>query len=78
MPYEGYTEKRKETNKRHMDKLKRVVIWCYPEEKARIEQKAQAAGMTVNAYCKEILLNQDANEKTREKERKNEKTEENT
>ena len=56
MAYKGYTENRKQVNKRHMDKLRRVVIWCYPEEKERIEALAKAAGMSVNAYIKKALL----------------------
>ena len=33
MPYEGYTEKRKASNKRYMDKLTRITLWLKPEEK---------------------------------------------
>lgn len=56
MGYNGYTEKRKETNKRHMDKLQRIVLWCYPGEKEEIDRKAAEAGKSTNAYCKDILL----------------------
>lgn len=52
----AYTEAKKNANKRYMDKLARVVIWCSPEEKKLIEQKAQEAGKSVNQYAKDAVL----------------------
>lgn len=57
MGYNGYTEKRKASNKKYMDQLARVVVWLKPEEKTIIEQKAAAAGKSVNQYIKDLALN---------------------
>ncbi len=57
MGYNGYTEKRKASNKKYMDKLARCTIWITPEEKKIIEQKAAAAGKSVNQYLKDLALN---------------------
>ena len=56
MPYEGYTEKRKASNKAYMDNLARVTLWMKPEEKKIIEEKAREAGKSVNQYIKEKVL----------------------
>ena len=56
MGYNGYTEKRKASNKKYMDKLSRTVIWTTPEEKKQIEAKAHAAGKSVNQYLKDLAL----------------------
>ena len=56
MPYEGYTEKRKASNKRYMDKLTRITLWLKPEEKKIIEDQAAAAGKKTSEYIKDILL----------------------
>lgn len=56
MPYEGYTEKRKASNKAYMDKLKRCVVWVTPEEKKQIEDNAKNAGKSVNQYLKDLGL----------------------
>lgn len=52
MAYAGYNEAKKASNKRYMDKLQRVVLWTTPEEKKTIEEKAAAAGLSVNQYVK--------------------------
>lgn len=56
MPYEGYTEKRKASNKRYMDKLTRITLWLKPEEKKLIEDQAKAAGKKTSEYIKDIIL----------------------
>ena len=56
MPYEGYTEKRKASNKRYMDKLERITLWLKPSEKRYIEEQAAAAGKKTSQYIKEIIL----------------------
>jgi uncharacterized protein (DUF1778 family) len=56
MGYNGYTEKKKESNKRYMDKLQRISLWLTPEEKQLIEDKAAAAGKSVNKYIKDLIL----------------------
>lgn len=56
MSYEGYTEKRKASNKTYMDNLARVTLWMKPEEKKIIEEKAREAGKSVNQYIKEKVL----------------------
>lgn len=56
MGYNGYTDKKKESNKRYMDKLQRISLWLTPEEKQIIEEKAAAAGKSVNKYIKELIL----------------------
>lgn len=56
MGYNGYTEKKKVSNKKYMDSLKRISVWCTPEEKKIIEEKAKAAGKSVNQYIKDSIL----------------------
>ena len=56
MGYNGYTEKKKESNKKYMDKLSRIVLWTTPEEKALIESKAKQAGKSINQYIKDLVL----------------------
>lgn len=56
MGYNGYTDKKKESNKRYMDKLQRITLWLTPEEKEAIEKKATDAGKSVNMYIKDIIL----------------------
>lgn len=55
MSYEGYTEKRKASNKRYMDKQARVVVWCSPDDKKEIETAAAAANESVNGYIKKAV-----------------------
>lgn len=56
MGYNGYTEKKKESNKKYMDKLARISLWLTPEEKAEIERKAAAEGKSLNRYIKDRSL----------------------
>lgn len=56
MPYEGYTEKRKASNKRYMDKLTRITLWLKPDEKKFIEDQAAAAGKKTSEYIKDIIM----------------------
>lgn len=56
MTYRGYKESIKRANKKYMDKLERIYIWCTPEEKKEIDRKAREAGKSINAYCKDIIL----------------------
>lgn len=56
MGYNGYTEKKKATNKAYMDKLARCVVWVTPEEKKIIEEKAKEAGKSINQYLKDLAL----------------------
>lgn len=51
-----YTEKKKESNKRYMDKLSRVTVWCTPEEKQIMEDRAKAAGKSLNQYIKDCTI----------------------
>lgn len=53
MGYNGYTEKKKASNAKYMEKLKRVYIWLTPEEKQAIEEKAKRAQKSVNQYMKD-------------------------
>lgn len=57
MGYNGYTEKKKESNKRYMDKLARLSIWITPDEKKLIEKAASDAGISINQYVKDRLFN---------------------
>jgi len=57
MAYNGYTDSRKNANKKYMDKLKRVVLWVTPEEKNIIEQKAQKENKSINQYIKDLIFN---------------------
>ena len=56
MTYNGYKESIKKANKKYMDKLERIYIWCTPEEKKIIEQRSRESGKSINSYCKDILL----------------------
>lgn len=56
MGYNGYTEKRKASNKKYLAKFAEIRIRILPEEKKIIEQKAAAAGKSVNQYLKDLAL----------------------
>ena len=56
MTYKGYTEARKESNKKYMEKQARVVLWMKPEEKQTLEDRAAAAGKSINQYIKDLVL----------------------
>ena len=64
MGYNGYTEKRKASNEKYLSKFVEVRFRVLPEEKKIIEQKAAAAGKSVNQYLKDLAL--DPEEQTKE------------
>lgn len=50
------TDAQKKANYKYQSNKSRIVIWCDPEEKKIIEQKAAAAGKSVNAFIKDTIL----------------------
>jgi len=56
MGYNGYTEKKKASNKRYMDKLAQLSIWVTPDERDQIKKKAADAGISVNQLVKNKLF----------------------
>jgi len=54
--YNGYTEKKKASNKAYMDTRARIVMWVDPEEKKQIETRAKESGKSVNQYLKDLAL----------------------
>ena len=56
MGYNGYTAKRKAANERYLAKFAEIRIRIKPEEKKIIEEKARAAGKSVNQYIKDAVL----------------------
>ncbi len=50
MGYNGYTEKKKITNKRYNDKFIKPTIRMTPEEKEEIDKRAAEAGKSFNRY----------------------------
>lgn len=59
MGYNGYTEKKKASNKKYLDKLTRLYIWLTPEEKRIIEKEAADAGISINQLVKNRLFNRE-------------------
>ena len=57
MGYNGYTEKKKISNQKYMEKIKKVSVWVTPEEKTIIEQKAQKENKSINQYIKDLIFN---------------------
>lgn len=57
MAYNGYTEKRKETNNRYLAKFDKITFRVTPEEHREIERRAEAEGKSVNQYLKDKALN---------------------
>ena len=57
MGYNGYTAKKKASNERYLAKFSEIRLRTTPEEKKAIEDKAAAAGKSVNKYIKDIILN---------------------
>jgi predicted HicB family RNase H-like nuclease len=57
MGYNGYTEKKKISNQKYMEKIKKVSVWVTPEEKNIIEQKAQKENKSINQYIKDLIFN---------------------
>ena len=56
MPYNGYTEARKKANEKYLAKQAEIKLRIKPEEKKIIEEKARAAGKSVNQYIKDSVL----------------------
>ena len=56
MGYNGYTEKKKASNKRYLDKMARIPVIVTPEQKKIIEEKAANAGKSVNQFIKDSVL----------------------
>ncbi len=59
MGYNGYTEKKKASNKKYLDKLTRLYIWLTPEEKRIIEKEAADAGISITQLVKDRLFNRE-------------------
>jgi predicted HicB family RNase H-like nuclease len=59
MGYNGYTEKKKASNKKYLDKLTRLYIWLTPEEKRIIEKEAADAGISINQLVKNRLFDRE-------------------
>lgn len=51
-----YTETKKKCNAAYMEKLSRVSIWCTPDEKEQLQNKAAAAGKSVNRFMLDAAL----------------------
>ena len=51
----GYSEKKKESNKKYMDQLSRLSIWVTPEEKALLKEKALKENKSLNSYVRTTL-----------------------
>lgn len=56
MGYNGYTEKKKASNKKYLSKFINITFRATPEEKKLIEEKALKAGKSVNQYIKDSVL----------------------
>ena len=56
MAYSGYTEAKKECNKRYLAKFSTITLRVTAEERKEIEQKARAEGKSVNQYLKDKAL----------------------
>ncbi|MDO4291721.1 MAG: hypothetical protein Q4C65_00670 [Eubacteriales bacterium] len=66
MGYNGYTEKKKVTNKRYLDKLASFIVRVEPGEKEEIEKAAAQAEMSRNAYVLAAVREKIAREKERD------------
>lgn len=55
MAYKGYTEARAKANAKYAASRWRVGLYFEPEQRPEIEAAANAAGLTVGAYCKLAL-----------------------
>ena len=56
MAYNGYTEARKKSNKRYLEKLAKPTVRMTPEEKQIIEQAAQRSGKSFNRFMIDCAL----------------------
>lgn len=59
MGYNGYTDKKKKSNEKYLQKFANIKMRVLPEEKRIIEEKAKKAGKSVNRYIKDLALNSD-------------------
>lgn len=59
MGYNGYTDKKKESNRRYLAKQAEIRIRLAPEEKKAIEAMARQAEKSVNSYIKDVILYSD-------------------
>lgn len=57
MGYNGYTDKKKETNKRYIEnnKIARVVLNIPEEEKKKVFDAANRSGQSVNSFIMEAV-----------------------
>lgn len=51
-----YTEAQARSNKKYLAQFAEIRIRLYPEEKQEIEERAKAAGKSVNQYLKDLAL----------------------
>lgn len=56
MAYNGYTESKKECNKRYLSKFKIITFRVTTEEHEEIERRAAQEGKSVNQYLKDKAL----------------------
>ena len=56
MAYSGYTESKKECNKRYLAKFSTYTLRVTVEERNEIERRAKAEGKSVNQYLKDKAL----------------------
>ena len=55
MGYNGYTEKKKITNKRYLDKLESFIVRISPDGKKELERAAAEEGKSRNAFILEAI-----------------------
>ena len=55
MGYNGYTEKKKITNKRYLDKLESFIVRISPDGKKNLERAAAESGKSRNAFILEAI-----------------------
>lgn len=63
MGYNGYTDKRKASNKKYLSKFINVTFRVTPEEKKKIEERAQKEGKSVNQFIKDAVLTEEEQSK---------------
>lgn len=56
MAYNGYTESKKECNKRYLSKFDKITFRVTAEEHQEIERRAAQEGKSVNQYLKDKAL----------------------
>lgn len=55
MAQRKFDDKRKQSNKKYMDKLTRISVWVTPEEKEKIQKDAAKEKKSVNGYIRNRL-----------------------